>query len=142
MELSKLCFLIIFATILTACATAGSPDADPFEASMNRSTAAPTEGTKEDIIASLQMKLPEVIQCYETQLEKDPTLSGRLEIELEIGGDGAVSRGQLLVNEVGSPLLEVCIVRTLTAWTFPPPPNREPLMLQIPFDFTPSKTPN
>ena len=70
---------------------------------MNRSTAAPAEGTKEDIIASLQMKLPEVIQCYETQLEKDPTLSGRLEIELEIGGDGAVSRGQLLVNEVGSP---------------------------------------
>ena len=35
----------------------------------------PAEGTKEDIIASLQMKLPEVIQCYETQLEKDPTLS-------------------------------------------------------------------
>ena len=49
-----------------------------------------------------------------------PHLSGRLEIELEIRRR-CVSRGQLLVNEVGSPLLEVCIVRTLTAWTFPHP---------------------
>ena len=129
MKLFKLCILIIAATTMTACAATGTNEVDSFEASMNRSNAAPVEGTKEDIIASLQMKLPEVIQCYETQLEKNPTLAGRLEIELEIGGDGAVSRGQLLVNEVGSPLLEVCIVRTLTAWTFPPPPNREPLML-------------
>ena len=87
------------------------------------------------------LKLTEVIQCYEAQLEKDPTLAGRLEIELEIGGDGAVSRGQLLVNEVGSPLLGFALF-TLTAWTFPAPPNREPLMLQIPFDFTPSQNTN
>lgn len=100
-------------------------------------TSIPIEATKEDILAALRLKLSDVVQCYEKQLETDPKLSGRLEIELEIGIDGNVSRGQLLVNEVGSPLLEVCIVRTLTAWTFPPPPNQEPLMLQIPFDFTP-----
>ena len=136
---------LLFLSILTAtgCATTSAESQpDSFEESMKRNATGPATGTKEDIIASLQLKLPEVIQCYETQLEKDPTLAGRLEIELEIGGDGVVSRGQLLVNEVGSPLLEVCIVRTLTAWTFPPPPNREPLMLQIPFDFTPTQNTN
>ena len=136
-----LCLVLSMVAAL-GCATSSDTQADSFEESMKRSVATPATGTKEDIIASLQLKLPEVIQCYEAQLEKDPTLAGRLEIELEIGGDGAVSRGQLLVNEVGSPLLEVCIVRTLTAWTFPAPPNREPLMLQIPFDFTPSQNTN
>lgn len=141
MKPTHLC-LILCMVVSIGCATTTETQPDSFEASMERSTASPATGTKEDIIASLQLKLPEVIQCYEAQLEKDPTLAGRLEIELEIGGDGAVSRGQLLVNEVGSPLLEVCIVRTLTAWTFPPPPNREPLMLQIPFDFTPAQNTN
>ena len=142
MKLIHFCLIYLSALLIVGCASTTESQPDSFEASMQRSAAAPTTGTKEDIIASLNLKLPEVIQCYETQLEKDPTLAGRLEIELEIGGDGAVSRGQLLVNEVGSPLLEVCIVRTLTAWTFPPPPNREPLMLQIPFDFTPTQNTN
>lgn len=142
MKRTQLGIILVSALTLVGCASQQSGQPDAFEESMKRSSATQTTGTKEDIIASLQLKLPEVIQCYETQLEKDPTLAGRLEIELEIGSDGAVSRGQLLVNEVGSPLLEVCIVRTLTAWTFPAPPNREPLMLQIPFDFTPSKNAN
>ena len=125
--------------LIAAASCASTTISEPVGATRPTQSSAdtPIAATKEDILTALRLKLSDVVQCYEKQLENDPKLSGRLEIELEIGIDGSVSRGQLLVNEVGSPLLEVCIVRTLTAWTFPPPPNQEPLMLQIPFDFTP-----
>ena len=84
--LSKLCFLIFFATTLTACDRGYCRYRFIRSLDESEGAAASAVGTKEDIIASLQMKLPEVIQCYGKPSLKDPTLSGRLEINLRSAG--------------------------------------------------------
>jgi TonB family protein len=75
--------------------------------------------------------------CYERELKRDPGLSGKIEIEIEIGEDGRVSSATVASNRLGSDAVGDCIVGRVRRWRFPQPDNGS-VFVTLPFIFTPS----
>ena len=60
----------------------------------------------------------QIRSCYERRLREDPTLSGRLEVEVDILG-GQVVMAQINNNTTGDDDLGRCIVLRARSWRFP-----------------------
>jgi len=71
--------------------------------------------------------------CYEEELRRRPTLSGRVVIGFTIGTDGAVS-GAWAVERTLPRDVAGCMVRAVRRIPFPEPPS-EPVTLHYPFSF-------
>ena len=59
----------------------------------------------------------QIRSCYERRLRDDPTLSGRLEVEVDILG-GRVVMAEVNANTTGDDALEKCIVLRAYSWRF------------------------
>lgn len=75
--------------------------------------------------------------CYERELKRDPSLSGKIEVEFTIGEDGRIEEAAISNNAMGSDAVGSCIVSRVRRWRFPAPDGGS-VTVNYPFIFTPS----
>lgn len=61
--------------------------------------------------------------CFEVARAEHPALSGRVDLELSIGADGAVRGAAVAMNETGDGVLSACLVALAERWHFPSSPH-------------------
>jgi hypothetical protein len=80
--------------------------------------------------------MPQLMRCYKDALRGEPSLHGRIDLELTIGTDGAVASARAR----GMPDLEDCVEKRARAWTFPVALPK-PMRFGLPLLFVPEHIP-
>ena len=57
--------------------------------------------------------------CYEKELQRKPTLGGKIEAYWVIVADGSVEKSKIAVTTMDDGAVEGCIARQLKQWVFP-----------------------
>lgn len=73
--------------------------------------------------------------CYERELKKNSSLSGKVVLSWTIGADGGVRRAAVVRNGTRSRGLPPCMLRSLKGWRFPT--AESPFDVEYPFTFKP-----
>jgi len=63
--------------------------------------------------------------CYDTEVQRQPNLSGRVEVQWRINTDGRVSSARIASSTLRNARVEGCIVRQVRRWRFPKPDGGE-----------------
>jgi Ca-activated chloride channel family protein len=79
----------------------------------------------------------EVRSCYNAELTKDPSLAGKVVIELAIAAAGTVSSSSVQSNDTGSEEVGECIAKAVKKWKFPKPPGGSVVKVRYPFVLSP-----
>lgn len=79
----------------------------------------------------------EVKLCYEYEMEKDPTLAGRVEVQFTISAQGEVIAAVVAKSTMNHPVLERCVVAAVRRWKFPKPLGGGIVIVSYPFNFSP-----
>lgn len=72
--------------------------------------------------------------CYETELQRDPDLGGRVTANWTIGLDGRVQAQSVIENTTGNRNMESCILREISRMRFPQPDGGM-VTVAFPFNF-------
>ena len=72
--------------------------------------------------------------CYEVEVQRQPSLRGRVEIAWRINLQGSVTTARVASSSLRNPRVEGCIVRQVKRWRFPQPDGGE-VRVQYPFIF-------
>ncbi|MCW8831027.1 MAG: TonB family protein, partial [Gammaproteobacteria bacterium] len=78
-----------------------------------------------------------IYSIYNRALRKDPTLAGKVIVELTISPDGTITQCQVVSSELNAPALEKKIVARIKLFRFKPARVIE-TTVQYPIDFLPS----
>lgn len=78
-----------------------------------------------------------IYSIYNRALRKDPTLEGKVVIEMTIGPDGRVVKARIISSELNSPGLEKKIIARVKLFKFKPG-NVQITTVKYPIDFLPS----
>jgi hypothetical protein len=90
--------------------------------------------------AAVQAVRPQVKACFDDALAKDPSLAGKVTIQLKlVAGDGGaqVKEGEVVYSETHSPFFEACVLQKLAGARFPSPGPEGTLTVRYPFNFDP-----
>ncbi len=79
----------------------------------------------EQIMRVVRQNQAAVRYCYEAQLQRQPTLRGRIEIAWRINREGRVTTSRVARSTMGNPGVEGCIVRQVRNWRFDQPDGGE-----------------
>src|SRR5262245_16538152 len=84
--------------------------AAPLPAAPAKKPAAPSDEQRvaQAIERALQKHGPEVHRCFETALADRLDISGKVEVQVEVGGGGKVKKATLLAQDA-SPTLAACV---------------------------------
>ena len=74
--------------------------------------------------------------CYQRELNKDPTLAGKITVKFVIAGDGSVSRATIKRSSMGSTAVERCLTGRFMKLQFPEPKGNGIVIVSYPFMFT------
>jgi RNA polymerase sigma factor (sigma-70 family) len=99
-----------------------------------------TEAVKDTMQAAVRAVMPQVKACYETALDKDPSLSGKvtLQLSLEANDGGArVTEGEVIDSETRSPFFEACVLEKVAGAKFQMPPGEGKMTMRYPIYFDP-----
>lgn len=72
-------------------------------------------------------------RCYQTELENNKELSGKVVVAFTIGANGSVASATIKRTTLGSPPAEACIVAEIKKLRFPP---KGPASVTYPFIFS------
>ncbi len=78
-----------------------------------------------------------IYSIYNRALRKDPTLQGKVVIELTIAPNGRVIKARILSSELNNPRLEKKLIARVKLFRFKPS-NAEQVTVKYPIDFLPS----
>jgi hypothetical protein len=92
---------------------------------------------KEIIKRLINRRRNEVRACYETALQKDHTLAGRVELLLTIAPDGRVIAAGADKSDVGGDL-GACIANAARSWRFPAVADGGVNVVRYPYVFKPA----
>ena len=79
----------------------------------------------EQIMRVVRQNQAAVRYCYENQLQRQPSLRGRIEIAWRINREGRVTTSRVARSTMGNPGVEGCIVRQVRNWHFDQPDGGE-----------------
>jgi hypothetical protein len=88
----------------------------------------------EQIMRVVRQNMAQIRYCYETELQRQPSLRGRIEVAWRINLQGAVTTSRVGRSTMGNPRVEGCIVRQVRTWRFPQPDGGE-VDVHFPFVF-------
>ena len=91
---------------------------------------------RETIQRVIRQHRREVRDCYQRELQRTPDLAGRVVVNFTIDPEGNVAHGEITESEMGSELVEECIVRRIRRWRFPAPSTPGLVRVTYPFVFT------
>jgi hypothetical protein len=80
----------------------------------------------------------EIKYCYEVQLNRNPTLAGKVAVLFVIGGSGAVTDAQVSESTLRSPETEQCMLGKIRHWKFPEPAGNGVVKVNFPWVFKPA----
>lgn len=89
------------------------------------------------IASVVRRRIKSLQDCYERELKRDGSLSGKIEVEFTIGESGRVDEARVSNNEMGSKAVGSCLVSRVRRWKFPTPDGGS-VTVNFPFIFTPS----
>lgn len=90
-----------------------------------------------DIEKTVNRRAGALKSCYESELKKDNTLKGKIEVQFTIQPSGRVSVARVTTNTMNSTAVGSCIVAQIQRWRFPQPSGGD-VTVKYPFVFTPS----
>lgn len=73
--------------------------------------------------------------CYERALLSSPKLAGRVTYNWTISSAGPVVKASIIKSNVGSPVLESCVMGVIKSMNFPAAKNGQPTIVIYPFVF-------
>ena len=74
--------------------------------------------------------------CYQRELNKDSSLSGKITVKFVIAGDGSVSRAIIKRSSMDSSAVEGCLTGRFMKLQFPEPKGNGIVVVSYPFMFT------
>jgi TonB family protein len=77
----------------------------------------------------------EIKYCYETQLNQNPHLAGKVAVAFTINGTGAVSEADVSESSMGNASVEDCILKDIKRWRFPEPRGNGQVFVTYPWVF-------
>jgi hypothetical protein len=90
-----------------------------------------------DVVAQIDAHRAEITRCYETELANDPTLHGRLRVEMSVLPLGEVSGVHVTADDLATPAVGACVVEVIRRLRFVEGPVGE-TRYEFPFAFEPS----
>ncbi|MGC6515612.1 MAG: AgmX/PglI C-terminal domain-containing protein [Myxococcota bacterium] len=88
------------------------------------------------IDAVIKRKMAQIRYCYQRELQKDPTLNGKIVIKFTIAKDGTVSKASVKSSTVGKGV-DSCVVSRFYKMQFPEPKGGGIVIVSYPFIFSP-----
>lgn len=85
----------------------------------------------------IKRKMSQIRYCYTRELQKDPTLAGKIVIGFTIARDGSVSTASPKSTTVNNGAVEGCIVQRFRQMQFPEPKGGGIVVVSYPFLFSP-----
>lgn len=92
--------------------------------------------TNASLLAVIQRYAAGIQYCYETELKRDPGLTGKLVVAMTVAASGTVTEASVVQNTVRSERLTTCALSQIRDWKFPAIPEGV-TTFQAPFVFTP-----
>lgn len=89
------------------------------------------------VVRQIRARLTAIRRCYETELRRNPTLSGKVTVEFTIEERGNVTGTRASENTTGSPAVAACVVSTVNRFRFNPGPEGGSVRFSYPFVFAP-----
>ncbi|MGZ6059046.1 MAG: AgmX/PglI C-terminal domain-containing protein [Myxococcaceae bacterium] len=86
----------------------------------------------------IQEHQSEIKYCYETQLNRNPSLAGKVTVLFTIDGSGTVSDGQVSETTLNNPDTERCMLAKIRRWKFPEPASGGVVKVNFPWIFKPA----
>jgi hypothetical protein len=90
--------------------------------------------TREQVDRVVRAHRAAISYCYEKELQRQPSLAGKIEVFWVIRSNGAVDRTKIASTTVGSAAVEGCIERQVKNWQFPRS-DGETIVRRYPFFF-------
>lgn len=90
--------------------------------------------TKDQINRVVRAHAAAVRYCYEKELQRAPSLNGRVDLFWVIRANGAVDRTKIAASTLGNKSVESCIERQIKNWQFPKS-DAETIVQSYPFLF-------
>ncbi|HMV68857.1 MAG TPA: AgmX/PglI C-terminal domain-containing protein, partial [Myxococcota bacterium] len=88
------------------------------------------------IDAVIKRKMSQIKYCYQRELQKDPSLSGKLTVQFTIAKDGSVSQAKVASSTLGSAAVDQCVVQRFFQMQFPEPKGGGIVVVKYPFIFS------
>jgi hypothetical protein len=92
--------------------------------------------SREEIERVIKRHQSEILYCYNSELQKDPSLQGKLSVSFTIAGSGAVSEAVVLQDGLENVPLEACVLARIQRWRFPEPKGGGEVVVSYPWIFT------
>ncbi len=92
----------------------------------------------EEIELVFQKNKGRIFSLYNRALRSDPSLQGKVVVELTISPDGKVTKCRIVSSELNNPELENQLVSRIKLFQFQPRNNVDTLVVKYPIDFLPS----
>ena len=92
------------------------------EVSVGITTGSVDEGgglTKEQVAKVVRAHQNAIKFCYEKELQRKPTLAGKIEVYWKILPDGTVEKSKIAASSVEDSAVEGCVARQVKQWMFP-----------------------
>jgi TonB family protein len=118
-------------------APAKSEGGGGLESTESRSGSAPgVYRSNASLLAVIQRYAAGIQFCYETELNRQPGLRGKLVVALAVAPSGEVTEANVVQNTLGSSRIASCALAQIRQWKFPPISGGV-TTFQTPFVFTP-----
>ena len=85
----------------------------------------------------IKQRLKSITRCYESELRKNPSLAGKVEVTFTIQERGNVTDARATQNTTGSSAVADCVTRTISRFRFNPGPDGGSVTFRYPFVFQP-----
>ncbi|NPD28008.1 TonB family protein [Corallococcus sp. AB004] len=96
-------------------------------------------GLDKDVIAKvIRRHQNEIKYCYESELNKNPSLAGKVAVAFTIDPAGAVADASVSESTLGSSPAEQCMISRIRRWKFPEPKGGGVVNVTYPWLFSPS----
>lgn len=96
-------------------------------------------GLDKDVIAKIiRSHQNEIKYCYETELNKNPNLQGKVAVAFTIDPAGGVSEANVTETTLNSSSAEACMLSRIRRWKFPEPKGGGVVAVTYPWLFSPA----
>jgi TonB family protein len=90
---------------------------------------------KEVIGKTIRARERQVVDCYQRELQKDPSLEGKLAVSFVIDGNGHVAEVSVVEDSLGTPAVADCVKSRILRWRFPAPEGGGQVVVRYPWIF-------
>lgn len=96
-------------------------------------------GLDKDVIAKvIRDHMAEIKYCYEIELNKNPSLAGKVAVAFTIDPTGSVSEASVSETTLNNSSAENCMLRRIRRWRFPEPKGGGVVAVTYPWLFSPA----